>query len=44
VAKLDDGHDVQGAVDAPVAARDSRCRFWSPEEASKGAVPFQDAK
>jgi hypothetical protein len=29
-------------------ARDSRCltwgRIWSPEEASMGAVPFQDAK
>ena len=24
-------------------ARDSRCRFWSPLEASRGAVPFQDA-
>ena len=25
-------------------ALDSRCRTWSPEEASIGAVPFQDAK
>ena len=25
-------------------ARDSRWRTWSPEEASMGAVPFQDAK
>ena len=25
-------------------ARDSRWRFWSPEEASMGAVPFQEAK
>ena len=25
-------------------ARDSRWRTWSPEEASIGAVPFQDAK
>ena len=25
-------------------ARESRCRTWSPEEASIGAVPFQDAK
>jgi len=25
-------------------ARDSRWRIWSPEEASIGAVPFQEAK
>lgn len=25
-------------------ARHSRWRFWSPEDASIGAVPFQDAK
>jgi hypothetical protein len=25
-------------------ARESRCRIWSPEEASIGAVPFQEAK
>ena len=25
-------------------ARDSRCRCWSPDEASSGAVPFQEAK
>jgi hypothetical protein len=25
-------------------ARDSRCRIWSPEDASMGAVPFQEAK
>jgi hypothetical protein len=25
-------------------ARDRRCRFCSPEDASMGAVPFQDAK
>ena len=25
-------------------ARESRWRFWSPEEASRGAVPFQEAK
>jgi hypothetical protein len=25
-------------------ARDSRWRTWSPEEASRGAMPFQDAK
>ena len=25
-------------------ARDSRWRCWSPEEASMGAVPFQEAK
>ena len=25
-------------------ARDSRWRFWSPEDASIGAVPFQEAK
>ena len=25
-------------------ARDSRWRTWSPEDASIGAVPFQDAK
>jgi hypothetical protein len=25
-------------------ARDSRWRTWSPEEASMGAVPFQEAK
>ena len=25
-------------------ARESRWRCWSPEEASIGAVPFQDAK
>jgi hypothetical protein len=25
-------------------ARDSQWRIWSPEEASMGAVPFQDAK
>ena len=25
-------------------ARESRCRFWSLEEASNGAVPFQEAK
>jgi hypothetical protein len=25
-------------------ARDSRCLTWSPEEASMGAVPFQEAK
>ena len=25
-------------------SRDSRCRTWSPEEASIGAVPFQEAK
>ena len=25
-------------------ARDSRCRTWSPENASISAVPFQDAK
>jgi len=24
-------------------ARDSRCRVWLPEEASSGAVPFQEA-
>ena len=27
-----------------VPARQSRCRTWSPEDASMGAVPFQDAK
>src|SRR5215207_1357035 len=25
-------------------ARESRCRVWSPEEASSGAVPLQEAK
>ncbi|MBM7489610.1 hypothetical protein JOD64_000832 [Micromonospora luteifusca] len=25
-------------------ARDSRWRFWSPDEASSSAVPFQEAK
>jgi hypothetical protein len=44
MTELDDGHDVQDAVDAPFPARESPCRFWSPEDASKGAVPFQDAK
>ncbi len=44
VAQLDDGHDVQHPVDPPAAGRDSRWRFCSPEEASMGAVPFQDAK
>jgi hypothetical protein len=44
VAQLDDSHDVQRAVDLPVASADSRCRTCSPEDASMGAVPFQDAK
>ncbi|NYF55643.1 hypothetical protein HDA35_001474 [Micromonospora purpureochromogenes] len=25
-------------------ALESRCRFWSPDEASIGAVPFHEAK
>jgi hypothetical protein len=44
VAQLDDGHDVQCPVDPRLPARDSRCRSCWPEEASSGAVPFQDAK
>jgi hypothetical protein len=35
---------VQDPVNLPVPARDSLCRTWSPEEASMGAVPFQEAK
>jgi len=39
---------VQHAVDLPVAGAGEPVpelgRTWSPEEASMGAVPFQDAK
>ena len=43
IAQLDDGHDVQRRLMRRFPARESRCRCWSPEEASRGAVPFQDA-
>ncbi|OLT36728.1 hypothetical protein BJF82_14350 [Kytococcus sp. CUA-901] len=42
--QLYDGHDVQHPVDLPVPLRESRWWVWSPEEASTGAVPVQDAK
>lgn len=35
VAELD--HDVQNLADPPVPGPDTRCRFWSPEDASTGA-------
>ncbi len=44
VTKLDHGHDVQDPVDARFPARDRRWRSCSPEDASSGAVPFQEAK
>jgi hypothetical protein len=45
VAQSDDGDHVQGrGWTRRFPARDCRCRTCSPEEASRGAGPFQDAK
>ena len=44
VAELDDGHDVQHPVDPPVPGPGQPMALLSPEEASIGAVPFQEAK
>jgi hypothetical protein len=37
-------HDVQRPIHLPVPGPGSRCRIWSPEEVSMGAVPSQEAK
>lgn len=39
VADLGDRQDVRGDVQLPVAVLDRRCRFTSPEDASRGAPP-----
>ena len=39
VADLHDGSDVQKWLWRRFPARESRCRIWSPLEASRGAVP-----
>ena len=43
VPQLHDGHDVQGAVDAPVAGAGQPVALLVAGEASSGAVPFQEA-
>jgi len=44
MAQLDGGHDVHDSVDLAVALAGEPVPDWSPEEASRGAVPFQEAK
>ena len=43
VADLDDGHDVQGPVDAPIAGAGEAVAFLVAGGGVRGAVPFQEA-